>query len=80
MDASRIPTAQGSLTLIANVRQFALGAALQSCLRLREYTTNHLSRLPLSKLSSNAPSKRALLAMGGAAYVVSFCITLLLLA
>jgi len=79
MDAAR-PTAQGSLTLIANVRQFAVGAAVQSCLRLHEYTTSHLSCRPLSKMSSNAPSKRALLAMGVAAYVVSFCITLLLLA
>jgi hypothetical protein len=68
---------QGTLTFIARVRQFVVGAAVHSRPGTGDYTTRYLVR---SAWSNNAPSKAALLAMGAAAYVISFCITLLLLA
>jgi len=65
---------------IATRRLFAVGAGARSCLRIQRKVTKCLLRLAAPVGRNNAPlSKRALLIMGAAICVVSFCITLVLL-
>jgi hypothetical protein len=71
--------AEDALRFIGSAPLFALGAAARSCLQLRHYTKQYLSRVPQPAWSNNAPSKRALVTIGAAVCVISFCLTLVLL-